>query len=497
MHRTLLVLIWVALAPAWAGGAIYFVNSQSGNDRFDGRSPEQPWQTLSAVNGHKFAGGDWVLFAAGSRYEDRLLIDTPGVRFDMYGPGALPRIDAGGSFPEAVLVHNADACLIRNLEITNTGPQREAGRVGVRVLSDGGAAMRGVRLADLFVHDVNGDLRKSREGCGIFFESRGRGSRFDGLVIERCHLKTTDRNGVCQRCGRGATRSTGVIIRQNLLEDIGGDGIKVWGSDGAIVEKNLLRGGRMRCEDAAAGIWPFDSDNTTIQYNEVSGMKGTRDGQAFDSDYRCRGTIVQYNYSHDNDGGFLLICAPRVSYCEVTIVRYNISQNDGTRAGRIIQIGGVPTATRIYNNTIYVGPGRELPLVWFNEWNGGWADDTGFYNNIFYVEGKVSYRFGNDRGTLFEHNLFYGAHENRPPDTAALTVRPPIANPGGAAEGFNSLTAYRWTAGTASWPARAGLANQGWDLFGTPIPTGSPPNVCASEPKRTSDSGGAAQDRSP
>src|SRR2546430_3106128 len=220
MHRNLLILMCLTLARAQACGATFFVNSQSGDDARDGQSPQQAWRTLSAVNAHKFAAGDWVLFAAGSQYEGHLVIEAHGVRFDMYGQGALPRIDAGGAFPEALLIHNAAGCVLRNLEITNTGPLREAGRVGVRVLSDGGGPLRDVRLADLFVHDVNGDLRKSREGCGIFFESRGRGSRFDGLLVERCHLKTTDRNGICQRGGGrgGGTRSTGVVIRQNLLE---------------------------------------------------------------------------------------------------------------------------------------------------------------------------------------------------------------------------------------------------------------------------------------
>ena len=76
-----------------------------------------------------------------------------------------------------------------------------------------------------------------------------------------------------------------MIIRGNLLEDIGGDGIKLWGSNGALVEHNVLRGGRMRCKDAAAGIWPWDCDDTVIQFNEVCGMKGTVDGQGFDSDF--------------------------------------------------------------------------------------------------------------------------------------------------------------------------------------------------------------------
>ena len=71
-------------------------------------------------------------------------------------------------------------------------------------------------------------------------------------------------------------------------------------------------------EDYAAGIWPWDCDNSIIQFNEVSGVKGTKDGQAFDSDYRCRNSLFQYNYSHDNEGGFMLICSPGTSSCEGT-----------------------------------------------------------------------------------------------------------------------------------------------------------------------------------
>ena len=89
-----------------------------------------------------------------------------------------------------------------------------------------------------------------------------------------------------------------------------------------------MRGARMRCDDYAAGIWPWDCDDTVIQFNEVSGLKGTKDGEAFDSDAYTRNTLFQYNYTHDNDGGFLLICC---SDNTGTVVRYNISQNDRAR----------------------------------------------------------------------------------------------------------------------------------------------------------------------
>ena len=138
----------------------------------------------------------------------------------------------------------------------------------------------------------------------------------------------------------GRARSVNVVIRGNLLEDIGGDGIKLWGSNGGLVERNTLRGGRTRCQDYAAGIWPFDCDDAVIQFNEVSGIKGIKDGQGFDSDYLCRRSVFQYNYSHDNDGGFMLICTPGNSYNEDTVIRYNISQNDGLNSARVFHFGG-------------------------------------------------------------------------------------------------------------------------------------------------------------
>jgi hypothetical protein len=75
-----------------------------------------------------------------------------------------------------------------------------------------------------------------------------------------------------------------------------------------LLNTTFSKGGRMRAEDYAAGIWPRSCDNTVVQYNEVSGMKGTREGEGYDSDYNCRGTLFQYNFSHNNDGGFMLVC---------------------------------------------------------------------------------------------------------------------------------------------------------------------------------------------
>ncbi len=288
MRSLLLTVILFIKTALLCGAASYHIDNQTGDDTHSGLSPEQPWQSLDRVNAQVFQSGDSILFKAGSRYRGQLkpqgsgkLVDGRPIAITIgrYGPGPNPRIDGEGKHLDTVLLRNVEFWEVQDLEVTNLGTNRAPWQTGVRIVSDGFGKMRHLHLRRLEVHDVNGDLRKSNEGCGIFFESRGgNGSHFDDLLIENCHLERTDRNGICQRSSGGA-RSLQVVIRGNLLEDIGGDGIKPWGSNGALVEHNIVRSGRMRCADAAAGIWPWDSDDTLIQFNEVSGMKGTNDGQ--------------------------------------------------------------------------------------------------------------------------------------------------------------------------------------------------------------------------
>lgn len=482
--------MWFGMHAFDLHAADYHVDSQSGDDAHSGATPLQAWKSLDRVNAHVFSPGDKLLFKAGTRYSGQLKPNGSGevrdgkpvaVTIGKFGDGPRPRIDAEGKHLDTLLVRNVAFWEIADLEITNFGTNRAPGRTGVRVVTDGFGKMRHIRLRNLFVHDVNGDLSKQREGCGIYFESRGgNDSHLDDLVIENCHLLRTDRNGICQRTSN-RTRSLRVEIRGNVLEDVGGDGIKIWGSNGALVERNVLRGGRTRCEDYAAGIWPFDSDDTLIQFNEVTGVKGTKDGQAFDSDYRCRRSVFQFNYSHDNEGGFFLVCAPGTSYNEDTVIRYNISQNDGLNTARVFHFGGGSSHTMVYNNTIYLGPKQDLPLILFTEWDKGHASGAQFFNNIFYVEGQARLDLGRSKNTVFEHNVFFGRFTDPTPDANAITNRPPLAGPGTGGQGFDSLAGYQLRKGAAAFKGRLISNNGGRDFFGNPVDETAPPSLGAAE----------------
>lgn len=475
---------------------IFYVDANNGNDSNSGLSPDSSWLSLDKVNASVFRTGDKILIKAGTSYRGQLNLKGSGTQdqpiiVDMYGDGDKPLIEAEGNFSEALLLKNVEFWEVQNLELTNDGPYREENRWGIRVLAEDFGEMKHIRLQNLYVHDVNGWLKKSyEEGCGIYWEAQGeKPSWFNGLYIENCHLIRTDRNGICGmhpfvKRSENWNPSLNVVIRGNLLMDIGGDAIKPWGCDGALVEYNIVRGARTRCDDYAAGIWPWSCDNTLIQYNEVSGVKGYKDGQGFDSDYNCRNTIFQYNYSHDNQGGFMLICTPKPDEnnvgCVGTIIRYNLSVNDQTRT---FDIGGGATNTHIYNNTIYVGKGLDVKLVNYGTWGeDNWSDGMYFHNNIFYADAGATLRvverteakgdgrrgsvpgMGKSTNNVFKANAYYGTVLNVPEDAEGIYENPMLINPGS-----DDILDYRLQPGSPCIDAGTTIIAEINDYFGRQI----------------------------
>jgi len=217
-----------------------------------------------------------------------------------------------------------------------------------------------------------------------------------------------------------------VVIKGNVIEKVPGDGIVVIGTDGALVEGNLLRDfpDTLPEGDAAAGIWPWSADNTLIQHNEVSGHKAKWDGQGFDSDFNSIGTIIQYNYSHDNYGGFLLVCNNGEKYKQdknigtiKTIIRGNVSINDGIRPypthkgmfSPTFHITGPVENTHIYDNLIIIpkkAEGVDNTLVDIDNWGGPWPMNTLLEDNEIYFEDDIKISLKEIKDLIFKNNTF-------------------------------------------------------------------------------------------
>ena len=476
-------------------GTTYYVDSSAGDDSGAG-SERSPWKTLEKVNATTFKPGDRILFKSGDAWTGQLWPKGSGtaghpIAIDKYGDGPKPVINGAGLAEDAVLLKNQEYWDISNLEVTNTG-STSAVRRGVHVLAENIGDLHHIYVHDLAVHDVNGSLKEKANG-GIVYSSVGdsKPSRFIDLRIESNHVWHVDRSGIIGWSTHW-TRSKwyptlGLIVRKNVLDDIGGDGIVNVATDGALVEYNVVSHASERSQDYNDGIWPWSADNTIVQHNEVYGMRGLHDAFGFDSDWNSRNTIIQYNYSHDNDGGFLLICnegsqSPNDSAGNVgTIVRYNVSQNDHHRG---IKLSGPVKNTHIYNNTIYVGKDESVDLVLHTDWTG-WASDTYFFNNIFYVEGKGEFGYGvkgNEDGSYdsapgpgkstnntYDYNLYYGVKPEDDPH--AITADPLLLNPGSATSGLQSLSGYALRDHSPAIDSGMKIDNNGGkDFSGTVVP---------------------------
>ena len=436
----------IAVAALPASAVTYYVDAAQGNDSGAGTSVIAPWKSLGKVSTTSLQPGDRVFLHSGSVWHESLRPAGSGAEghpivIDRYGDGARPRIDGDGSMEDAVLLRNVQQIEVRNLEITHHGAA-VAVRRGVHIVLDNFGTAHHIVVAGLYIHDVNGSNEKKDNG-GIIFSTNGpvTPSRFDDLRIESNIVWKVDRSAIAGQSYHWPRNhwfpSLHVVIRSNYVDDIGGDGIVPWATDGALVEYNIARNCNMRAGAFNAGIWPWSADNTLLQWNEASDTHDTRDGEGFDSDYNSRNTVFQYNYSHDNQGGFMLICSPgdRNPAQNVgnvgTIVRHNISHNDRTRVFHLSAV----QHTIVEDNAIYVGAGMDVQMVLASNWSG-WTEDAVFSKNRFYVEGTARYGHASAshpdgtydiaagwapaKGMVFSGNQYFGRQIDRPEDASGV-----------------------------------------------------------------------------
>lgn len=427
----------------------YYLDAASGNDNNTGTSVGKPWKSVEKINGLRLKAGDRVLLKRGETFPGELRISgtgSPGkpVIVDAYGEGRKPCVSGTDSSLYAVYLYNPEYIVVRNLEVVNTGKSRLPGRTGVKVEVRNYGPARSVILQGLDIRDVNGSLVKNQGGgSGLLIVNGGDSipSYFDGLTVEDCTIRRCARNGMIWSGYWGRTHwhpNLNVVVRNNLIEGVPGDGIVPIGCDGAVIEYNKMH----NCPDllpdteAAAGIWPWSCDNTLIQFNEVSDHKAPWDGQGFDSDWNCRNTVIRYNYSHDNEGGFLLVCndggvrSPNSEGNQGTVVEYNVSIGDGvrtrpTRSGVFsptVHFAGPAVDTEVRRNIIHVTPKPEgkvdRSIVSVTSWNG-LPDNSRFVGNLFYSEEESCFKTDDSTDHRFNHNYYIGRLKDLPADSNA------------------------------------------------------------------------------
>jgi hypothetical protein len=465
-----------------SGGTAHYVDCSRAQDG-DG-SAAHPWSSLADVDKPVFAPGDHILLARGTTCVGTLAPQGSGVAgadivVDAYGSGALPRIDGDGA-AETVSLHNQQYFELRHLDVTNAA-NPGTNRRGVHVDAQDVGKLSHIVISGVNVHDVLGDDTKDADGSdGIVVSVHGTGvpTWFDDVQITGNTLSRVNREGIVtasswvQYNGLQEHPFTHVLIQGNKLAQTGGDGIVVEQTSGGLVDHNTLAGFNAASHGYNAGIWPWDSDHITFQYNDVSGGHGHMDSMAYDIDDFTDTIVYQYNYSHDNDGGFALICGTSDGYVRNSVIRYNISQDDSYRG--VENCSGPSGSVRVYNNTIYVKPGAGMAVL--RENNDSTVRNVQFTNNVVVNAGAPSdATFALSSATSYQltDNTFFGTATA--PGTGTLTTNPLLTAAGTATGVGAHANGYRLCAGSPALASGVAIAgNGGRDYFGNAIPVGAP-----------------------
>ena len=499
-----------AAAPALAASTTYYIDASGGSDSATGTSTATAWKTLTKVNATTFAAGDSILFKSGQTWAGQLHPLGSGVAgspitIGSYGTGSKPLINgatlaSGWGTGAAVYLVNQQYWTINGLAVkSNSGVDNLGGveestwkyqRHGILVYNNGAGTLNGITITNNTVSDVNGCFTcngiEAHSNGGIVVRAEQENDSFNAVSIDHNSVSNVGRGGIVfwdESTGLSLTDwiidqpllSTNVKVEYNTTSTIDSDGVLVLGTYNAMLQRNVVANAGQRTvvgssTAPSAGLWPTRSIGAVVQYNEVYGTQthGT-DGQGFDVDLASVDTTVQYNYSHDNEGGFLLMMAGASSNL---VVRNNLSVNDGFGGvkGIFTFSYGVPVNTEIYNNTIYVKSGLSSKIMFCDGCDASTGGAWSFRNNIVVNNGSGNYTYPNSAGAVFDYNVFYGNHPaSEPADPHKLTTNPLLVSvPAAAPTGLASVTGYKIS---STSPAKGSgtliVGNGGKDYFGS------------------------------
>jgi hypothetical protein len=354
-------------------GLFYYVGGTNANDANNGTSPSTPWATIGRVNGFNFPAGSTIIQQA--NLSGNLIFDgainaaaaTPlnPITYDGNGYTLVSSNSGDGSI--AVLLNNVNGVVFENTTVRANDE-----------LSDRGIDVEGTTTAWVNNNDVGGfTLQEVGRGMDINIQSSGNVTVSNNLVHGLDGVNSNDDFGINSSWSSGL-----IVISNNTVYNIGGypnaapgysgDAIGAGNSLGGsyLITNNLVHdiGANTNTCGGPSGILIYNADSVTISYNEVYnvqqvGQSGGCDWDGIDLDNGVTNSIVEYNYTHNNEGmgigGEMGDVGSR--QWGPNVYRYNISENDTFGFDATNWFGSMSWGNNgdanpiiyVYGNTIY------------------------------------------------------------------------------------------------------------------------------------------------
>ncbi len=483
----LAITLLILTATNCLEAATYYVSSV-GKDSNSGTSATAAWATLAKVNRAVFLPGDIILFEGGKTFQGGIYFGTQNagayakvkgtaekpIVFGSYGTGRAT-ISSGTNY--GFRGYNTAGFKIQNLIFKGSG-RTQSTKVGIDFYTD----VPNTLLT--YVYIVNVEVYGYKE-AGIMFGSwDSLTAGFGNITIENSKVHDNGDVGISSYA-QGRLVHKKFTLRNNKVYNTSGiperttshsgSGICLGDVDGAVIEYcEAYNNGWLNASpsNGPAGIWGYRCNNLLIQRNESHHNKtgSAKDGGGFDLDGGTTNSIMQYNYSHDNDGaGFLIAQYSGAPAMKNITVRYNVSENDGRKNdyGGIHlwssgSNGGIQNAY-VYNNTVYLTPSASGVPKAVMVRSGGFTN-TSIRNNIFQTTGGAEIvRVNANTGIRFEGNDYWSSGATFKINWVGTT--------------YSSLTAWR----TATGQEKSGGVAVGYSL--SPALTDPGKGVTISDPK--------------
>lgn len=432
------------------GQTYYYIDNVGGDDSNTGTSETAAFRSVKKINTIVFTPGDAILFKRGGKWTETLKPLGNGIAgnrivIGAYGTGELPIIDVEGKkhnndfMSASIILFNQEYWEIRDLEVRNFekgNPVKPTKKAGILILAKDIGTLHDFKFENLKISNVNGSL-KTRTNGGLFINviadnapEKRVPTNFDGIYVNNCYFLNVDRGGFINQsfwrkrdmnskfgelCANGKVNnwfpSNNIIIEHSKFENVGGNGLVTRVAESPLVQYNLF----VKCGSKTTGnaSYPYNCDNALWQFNEACYTvynEGDIDASGFDSDYMCKNTIIQYNYSHHNDWGGLLVCSwgkLKNAFNDGTIVRNNIFQDE---KHHMIRFSGNITNTEISNNLFVTNAKINDVMLWYKHWGNVWPKKTVLKENIFYNQGTTHFiKLGQTSNNSFTGNTLCGS----------------------------------------------------------------------------------------
>ncbi|MGN6394374.1 MAG: right-handed parallel beta-helix repeat-containing protein [Mucilaginibacter sp.] len=390
--------MWCTMAFAQMRAKTYYVNARTGNDDNPG-TIARPLRSLEKISSLQLKAGECVLFKGGQVFEGTLYLHN--INGSVKNPIIITSYGRGKSILNArdsagIILEKCTGITLRNLGLTGSGRKAGNTRNGLTVKHSNHIAaddlnISGFQKSGLLIYssqyiNAKNVFAHDNGSAGITVEAPYQTRESTHITISNCRAENNpgDPTNLTNHSGNGivAGDCRNVLIDHCTATNNGWD--------------------MPRIGNGPVGIWAYEADSVMIQYclsyqNKTS--KGGADGGGFDFDGGVTNSIIQYCMSYGNQGsGYCIFQYWGADPWYNNIIRFNISENDGTvsdsQAG--IYVWNVAESSKdfhdcdVYGNIIYND--KVSAFCWSKT-----SDSHGmrFYNNIFV--GRDSLMRGRDK----------------------------------------------------------------------------------------------------